>query len=70
MTYVLLGSYLVQSELGDHEEGEMTSGTSYVKDLQFAPHQTEELLEKVVELHRTHRSNESARLICVMICLV
>jgi len=55
ITYAVLGSYLVQSELGDHATDEMGFGASYIRHLQFAPNQTEELMEKVAELHRTHR---------------
>ena len=56
MTYSLLGSYVVQSDLGDYDVDEHRHGTDYIRTIQFAPHQTEELLEKIAELHRTHRS--------------
>ena len=55
MTYSLLGSYVVQSDLGDYDADEHRSGTDYIRGIQFAPHQSEELLEKIAELHRTHR---------------
>lgn len=53
VTHALLGSYLVQAELGDHDSD--TLGKNYVKDFKFAPNQSQDLLDKVVELHRTHK---------------
>lgn len=55
VTHALLGSYTVQSELGDYQIEEHGQGTDYIKDFRFAPNQTDELLEKIAELHRTHR---------------
>lgn len=55
VTHALLGSYTVQAELGDFDMEEHGSGPDYVKDIQFAPSQSDELLEKIAELHRTHR---------------
>uniref|UniRef100_A0A1A7XFM6 Erythrocyte membrane protein band 4.1-like 3b n=1 Tax=Iconisemion striatum TaxID=60296 RepID=A0A1A7XFM6_9TELE len=52
-THTLLGSYTVQSELGDYDPEEM--GSEYVSELRFAPNQTKELEEKVVELHKTYK---------------
>ena len=51
----MLGSYTVQSELGDYDPNEHGPGIDYIKDMSFAPNQSEELLEKIAELHRTHR---------------
>jgi len=56
VTYSLLGSYVVQSDLGDYDPDEHRPGIDYIRAIQFAPHQTEELLDKIAELHRTHRS--------------
>ncbi|XP_065211460.1 protein 4.1 homolog isoform X2 [Planococcus citri] len=53
VTHALLGSYLVQSELGDYDPDEHDS-ISYLKDFQFAPQQQPNLVEKVMELHKTH----------------
>jgi erythrocyte membrane protein band 4.1 len=53
VTHALLGSYLVQSEIGDYDADE--HGRNYLKDFRFAPTQTPELEEKVMDLHRTHR---------------
>lgn len=60
VTYSLLGSYVVQSDLGDYDADEHRHGTDYIRTIQFAPHQTEELLEKIAELHRTHRGQTPA----------
>lgn len=49
-THSILGSYIAQSEVGDHDPDEL--GGDYVGDLRFAPNQTRELEEKVVDLHR------------------
>ena len=65
MTYSLLGSYVVQSDLGDYDIDEHGHGTDYIRTIQFAPHQTEELLEKIAELHRTHRSCHDVQLIAI-----
>ncbi len=55
VTHALLGSYTVQAELGDHDPEEHR--LDYISDFQFAPNQTKELEEKVVELHKSHRSD-------------
>ena len=55
VTLALLGSYAVQSQLGDYDPGEHGAGVQYLKGIHFAPNQSEELLEKIAELHRTHR---------------
>uniref|UniRef100_A0A8C6SCY2 Protein 4.1 n=1 Tax=Neogobius melanostomus TaxID=47308 RepID=A0A8C6SCY2_9GOBI len=59
VTLSLLGSYTVQSELGEYDPE--THGEDYVKDLNLAPGQTKELEEKVMELHRTYRSMSPAQ---------
>uniref|UniRef100_A0A803TUD4 Erythrocyte membrane protein band 4.1 like 2 n=1 Tax=Anolis carolinensis TaxID=28377 RepID=A0A803TUD4_ANOCA len=53
VTHALLGSYTLQAELGDYDTEEHNS--DYIGDFQFAPNQTKEMEEKVVELHKTHR---------------
>ena len=58
VTYALLGSYTAQSEFGDYEPEEHGVGLDYVRDIQFAPNQTDDLLQKIVELHKTHASVE------------
>uniref|UniRef100_A0A667XDW2 FERM domain-containing protein n=1 Tax=Myripristis murdjan TaxID=586833 RepID=A0A667XDW2_9TELE len=52
-THTVLGSYTVQSELGDYDPDE--SGSDYVSELCFAPNQTKEMEEKIMELHRNYR---------------
>ncbi|XP_074549125.1 protein 4.1-like isoform X2 [Halichoeres trimaculatus] len=52
-THTVLGSYTIQSELGDYDPDEC--GADYVSELCFAPNQTKEMEEKIMELHRTHR---------------
>ncbi|CAH1727926.1 unnamed protein product [Chironomus riparius] len=59
VTHALLGSYLVQSELGDYDPNEMRDKT-YLKDFKIAPNQTSELEEKVVDLHKTHKGQTPA----------
>ncbi|MEE6475640.1 hypothetical protein FKM82_010830 [Ascaphus truei] len=53
VTLTLLGSYTMQSELGDYDTDEHR--VDYIGDFQFAPNQTKEMEDKVVELHKTHR---------------
>ncbi|XP_068093312.1 band 4.1-like protein 3 isoform X6 [Hyperolius riggenbachi] len=53
VTLALLGSYTVQSELGDYDPDEY--GSEYVSEFRFAPNQTKELEDKVVELHKNYR---------------
>ncbi|XP_057178327.1 band 4.1-like protein 3a isoform X2 [Triplophysa rosa] len=52
-THTVLGSYTVQSELGDHDPDEY--GTDYVGEFRFAPHQTKEMEEKIMDLHKTYK---------------
>ncbi|KAM6054045.1 band 4.1-like protein 1 isoform 6-T7 [Chlamydotis macqueenii] len=53
VTHALLGSYAVQAELGDYDAEEHVG--NYVSDLRFAPNQTRELEERIMELHKTYR---------------
>ncbi|XP_053877530.1 band 4.1-like protein 2 isoform X4 [Malaclemys terrapin pileata] len=53
VTHALLGSYTLQAELGDYDSEEHHN--HYISEFQFAPNQTKEMEEKVVELHKTHR---------------
>ncbi|KAF6364371.1 erythrocyte membrane protein band 4.1 like 2 [Rhinolophus ferrumequinum] len=59
VTHALLGSYTLQAELGDYDVDEHASHD--LSDFQFAPSQTKELEEKVVELHKTHRGLSPAQ---------
>uniref|UniRef100_A0AAR2JBJ7 FERM domain-containing protein n=1 Tax=Pygocentrus nattereri TaxID=42514 RepID=A0AAR2JBJ7_PYGNA len=58
VTHALLGSYAVQAELGDYDSDE--HGPDYVSEFRFAPNQTRELEERVMELHRTYRGMSPA----------
>lgn len=53
VTHALLGSYAVQAELGDYDAEEHVG--NYVSELRFAPNQTRELEERIMELHMTYR---------------
>lgn len=53
VTHALLGSLTLQAEVGDYDAEEHRA--DYISDFQFAPSQTKELEDKVVELHKTHR---------------
>ncbi|XP_070823783.1 band 4.1-like protein 1 isoform X3 [Chaetodon trifascialis] len=58
VTHALLGSYTVQAEIGDYEPEE--HGPDYVSDFRFAPNQTRELEERVMELHHNYRGMSPA----------
>ncbi|XP_032370159.1 band 4.1-like protein 1 isoform X3 [Etheostoma spectabile] len=53
VTHALLGSYTVQAELGDYDQDD--HGSDYISDFRFAPNQTRELEERVMELHRNYK---------------
>ncbi|XP_072265009.1 band 4.1-like protein 2 isoform X12 [Pyxicephalus adspersus] len=53
VTHALLGSLTLQAEVGDYDAEEHSA--DYISDFQFAPSQTKELEDKVVELHKTQR---------------
>ncbi|XP_022222973.2 protein 4.1 homolog isoform X5 [Drosophila obscura] len=59
VTHALLGSYLVQSEMGDYDAKDMPT-RAYLKDFKIAPNQTPELEEKVMDLHKTHKGQSPA----------
>ena len=54
VTHALLGSYMVQAEVGDYDAKEHNN-TGYLSEFAFAPNQNAELEEKVVDLHKTHK---------------
>ncbi|KAM9320546.1 protein 4.1 [Gastrophryne carolinensis] len=58
-TLALLGSYTVQSELGDYDED--LHGTEYVSEFKLSPNQTKELEAKVAELHKSYRAMTPAQ---------
>jgi len=53
VTHALLGAYLVQSELGDYDAVEHGTTIDYLRDFDFAPCQSDDLLEKIMEIHRS-----------------
>lgn len=53
VTLALLGSYALQSELGEYDPE--VHGTDYAKDMKMVHGQTKELEDKMMELHQTYR---------------
>ncbi|XP_076868823.1 protein 4.1b [Brachyhypopomus gauderio] len=49
-----LGSYTVQSELGEYDAD--LHGQGYLSNIPLSPHQSPELQDAVMELHRSHNS--------------
>uniref|UniRef100_A0A3B3T461 Protein 4.1 n=1 Tax=Paramormyrops kingsleyae TaxID=1676925 RepID=A0A3B3T461_9TELE len=54
VTLAVLGSYAVQSELGEYDPD--LHGPDYTRQVRLAPRPSRELEEKVMELHRTYKS--------------
>nr|XP_046273530.1 protein 4.1 [Scatophagus argus] len=59
VTLALLGSYALQSELGEYDPE--VHGYEYAKDMKMAQGQTKELEDKMMELHHTYRSMSPAQ---------
>lgn len=59
VTYALLGSYMVQAEIGDYDPAEH-GDTTYLMEFVFAPNEKEPLVEKIRELHKTHKGQTPA----------
>ncbi|XP_077403899.1 protein 4.1-like isoform X4 [Vanacampus margaritifer] len=59
VTLALLGSYALQSELGEYDPE--VHGKEYAKEMKMANGQTKELEDKMIELHRTYRSMSPAQ---------
>uniref|UniRef100_A0AAX7SP07 Protein 4.1 n=1 Tax=Astatotilapia calliptera TaxID=8154 RepID=A0AAX7SP07_ASTCA len=59
VTLALLGSYALQSELGEYDPE--VHGSEYAKEMKMAQGQTKELEDKMMELHRTYRSMSPAQ---------
>ena len=49
----------VQSELGDYDPIEHGPTIDYLRDFDFAPSQSDDLLEKIMEIHRTTLKGQS-----------
>ncbi|XP_033106450.1 band 4.1-like protein 3 isoform X3 [Anneissia japonica] len=61
VTHALLGSYIVQSELGDYDPDEHGPDCSYLEDFgRFTPNQSHDLEQKIHELHKTHKGQTPA----------
>lgn len=45
---------MVQSELGDYDELEHGEGIEYLREFEFILNQSDQLLEKISELHKKH----------------
>ena len=67
VTQQLLGSYAVQSDIGDYDVEEYDAGIAYIKDMQFVPGQSDELLEKIQKLHVQHRSATLTHIVPIQI---
>ncbi|XP_071355848.1 protein 4.1 isoform X8 [Trachinotus anak] len=59
VTLALLGSYALQSELGEYDPE--VHGNEYAKEMKMAQGQTKELEDKMMELHHTYRSMTPAQ---------
>ena len=59
VTHALLGAYLVQSELGDYDTVEHGVTIDYLREFNFAPCQSDDLLEKIMEIHKTTLKGQS-----------
>uniref|UniRef100_H2M575 Protein 4.1 n=1 Tax=Oryzias latipes TaxID=8090 RepID=H2M575_ORYLA len=62
VTLALLGSYALQSELGEYDPE--VHGNDYGKEMKIAPGQTKELEDKMMELHRTYRTGTLSKAFC------
>ena len=52
-------NFQVQSELGDYDPIEHGPSVDYLRDFDFAPSQSDDLLEKIMEIHRTTLKGQS-----------
>ncbi|XP_062867596.1 protein 4.1 isoform X2 [Trichomycterus rosablanca] len=59
VTLTLLGSYALQSELGEYDPE--VHGTDYASEFRLIPNQTKELEDKIMNLHHTYRSMSPAQ---------
>ena len=50
VTHALLGAYLAQSELGDYDPVDHGLTIDYIREFDFAPNQSEDLLERIMEV--------------------
>ncbi|KAH9523578.1 hypothetical protein Btru_040380 [Bulinus truncatus] len=54
-THAMLGSYAVQADIGDYDPVDHGTGIDYIRDMPFAPDQTDDLLYKIAALHKQHK---------------
>ncbi|XP_034561426.1 protein 4.1 isoform X2 [Notolabrus celidotus] len=59
VTLALLGSYALQSEIGEYDPE--VHGSEYGKEMKMAQGQTKELEDKMMELHQTYRAMSPAQ---------
>ncbi|XP_061668753.1 band 4.1-like protein 2 isoform X2 [Syngnathoides biaculeatus] len=60
VTHALLGSYTLQAEIGDYEP-DQPRPLDYISQLTFAPNQSKEMEEKILELHKSHKGMTPAQ---------
>lgn len=60
VTHALLGAYLAQSELGDYDPVDHGLTVDYIREFDFAPNQSEDLLERIMEVHKTLKGQSPA----------
>ncbi|XP_077408378.1 band 4.1-like protein 2 isoform X11 [Vanacampus margaritifer] len=60
VTHALLGSYTLQAEIGDYEP-DQSRPLDYISQLTFAPNQSKEMEEKILELHKSHKGMTPAQ---------
>ncbi|KAM3602288.1 uncharacterized protein V6R79_001503 [Siganus canaliculatus] len=60
VTHALLGSYTLQAEFGDYEP-DQPRPLDYISQRTFAPNQSKEMEEKILELHKSHRGMTPAQ---------
>ncbi|XP_027052365.1 band 4.1-like protein 3 [Pocillopora verrucosa] len=53
--HALLGSFVVQAEVGDYDHDEHGDGAGYLSEFKFCPKQPDEMLQKVHQFHAKHR---------------
>ena len=62
VTHALLGAYLAQSELGDYDPVDHGLTIDYIREFDFAPNQSEDLLERIMEVRTQYRYRYYANL--------
>uniref|UniRef100_A0A8C7Z4D3 FERM domain-containing protein n=1 Tax=Oryzias sinensis TaxID=183150 RepID=A0A8C7Z4D3_9TELE len=60
VTHALLGSYTLQAEFGD-QEPDQPRPLDFISQQTFAPNQSKEMEEKILELHKSHKGMTPAQ---------